>query len=375
MNHESSHSGMGRIWALCALVLVLAPGCAWVPSKYDRDGGPTYQGHIEWKGRFEVRRGDTLSAIAAAYRVNWRELASANNISAPYTIHPGQRLRVPRTDAVYVPPPSSHTGGGSHSGGSSSSDSDNTADDDVYAARIYRVREGDTPRSIARSFSVTVDDILRANGESDTRFIRPGNEIVLPPRPTIADGANDDDDDDAYDAPHSSDGDLARVELASFVPLPRPKPGSGRTTTPLPERVEPVSAPGPATGDAVRQFSWPVRGEIISAYGTRANGKANDGINIAAAEGTPVKSAADGVVRYAGNELRGFGKLLLIEHAGGFITAYAHNSELLVRRGDSVRRGQTIARVGRTGNVSEPQLHFEVRKGTEPLDPRTMLPR
>lgn len=373
MHNATSQSGLSCIWVLCALLLVIAPGCAWVPSKYDRDSGPTYQGHIEWKGRFEVRRGDTLSAIAAAYRVNWRELARANNIDAPYTIHPGQRLRVPRTDAVYVPPPSSHTGGGSHAGGSSSSDSDNGADDDVYAARIYRVREGDTPRSIARSFSVTVDDILRANGESDTRFIRPGNEIVLPPRPTIADDA--DDDGDTYDPPHSSDGDLARVELASFVPLPRPKPGSGRTTTSLPERVEPVSAPGPAAGEAVRQFSWPVRGEIISEYGTRANGKANDGINIAAAEGTPVKSAADGVVRYAGNELRGFGKLLLVEHPGGFITAYAHNSELLVRRGDSVRRGQTIARVGRTGNVSQPQLHFEVRKGTEPVDPRTMLAR
>lgn len=373
MNHTNAHPAISRIWALCAVLLVIAPGCAWVPSRYDRDDRPTYQGHIEWKGRFEVRRGDTLSAIAAAYRVNWRELASANNIDAPYTIHPGQRLRVPRTDAVYVPPPAG--GGSGHAGGSSTANSDNPSDDgdDVYAARIYRVREGDTPGAIARRFGVRVDDILIANGESDTRFIRPGNEIVLPPRPTIAEGEVGDEDE--FDPPHSSDGDLARVELASYIPMPRPKPGSGRTTTPLPERVEPVSAPGPATGGAVRQFSWPVRGEIVSAFGARSNGKSNDGINIAAAEGTPVKAAADGVVRYAGNELRGFGKLLLIEHAGGFITAYAHNSELLVRRGDSVRRGQAIASVGRTGNVTEPQLHFEVRKGTEPIDPRSMLPR
>ncbi len=359
-----------HLLALCLALLFFAPGCAWVPSKYDRDDSPTYHGYIEWKGRFEVRRGDTLSTIASAYRVNWREMAAANNINAPYTIFPGQRLRVPTTEAVYVPPPRPGYGG-SHGGGSGGSSSSADADNgsgDVYAARVYRVREGDTPASIARNFRVTVDDILHANGESDTRFIRPGNEIVLPPRPTIADGADADDD-----APHSADGDLARVELASFIPIPRPKPGSGRTTTPLPERVEPVAAPGPATAEAVRQFSWPVRGEIISSFGTRANGKSNDGINIAAAEGTPVKAAGDGVVRYAGNELRGFGKLLLIEHAGGYITAYAHNSELLVQRGDSVRRGQTIARVGRTGNVTEPQLHFEVRMGTRPVDPRTML--
>ncbi len=99
----------------------------------------------------------------------------------------------------------------------------------------------------------------------------------------------------------------------------------------------------------------------------------NDGINIEAAAGTQIRAAENGVVVYAGNELRGFGNLLLIKHADGWTTAYAHADTLLVRRGDRVNRGQAIATVGRTGNVDRPQLHFEIRKGPRPVDPRNEL--
>jgi murein DD-endopeptidase MepM/ murein hydrolase activator NlpD len=112
---------------------------------------------------------------------------------------------------------------------------------------------------------------------------------------------------------------------------------------------------------------------VIATFGEQGKGLHNDGINIQAPRGTPIKAAENGVVRYAGNEIRGFGNLLLIEHAGGFITAYAHADSLLVKRGDTVHRGQTIARVGATGSVNDPQLHFEVRQDRTPVDPQRYL--
>jgi murein DD-endopeptidase MepM/ murein hydrolase activator NlpD len=118
-----------------------------------------------------------------------------------------------------------------------------------------------------------------------------------------------------------------------------------------------------------------VNGKIISSFGAKKGGLHNDGINIAAARGAPVRAAENGIVAYAGNELRGFGNLLLIKHADGWTSAYAHNDRLLVRRGDQVRRGQIIARVGSTGSVTSPQLHFELREGSEAIDPLRLLAR
>ena len=118
---------------------------------------------------------------------------------------------------------------------------------------------------------------------------------------------------------------------------------------------------------------WPVRGRILASYGTGENGIHNDGINIAAPAGTAVMAADGGVVAYAGNELRGYGNLILIKHPNGWMTAYAHNARLLVKRGERVRRGQIIARVGATGAVARPQLHFEIRHGTRAMDPGDYL--
>jgi murein DD-endopeptidase MepM/ murein hydrolase activator NlpD len=124
---------------------------------------------------------------------------------------------------------------------------------------------------------------------------------------------------------------------------------------------------------AVPKFRWPANGRVIAGYGPTTNGQQNDGINIALPENTPVKAAEDGVVAYAGNELKGYGNLVLVRHPNGYVTAYAHTKELLVKRGDQVKRGQVIARSGQTGNVNAPQLHFEIRKGASPLDPTRFL--
>ena len=130
------------------------------------------------------------------------------------------------------------------------------------------------------------------------------------------------------------------------------------------------AGPGGASGG---RFLWPVHGKIVSGYGPKEGGLFNDGINIAVKEGTPVVAADDGVVVYAGNEIRGFGNLVLIKHANGWMTAYAHNAEFLVRRGEEVRRGQAIAKAGASGTVSSPQLHFEIRRGSHAVDPMKYL--
>ncbi|MBN9064532.1 MAG: hypothetical protein BGP06_01585 [Rhizobiales bacterium 65-9] len=132
------------------------------------------------------------------------------------------------------------------------------------------------------------------------------------------------------------------------------------------EKAEPETTGSLPSGGS---FRWPARGRIISGF--KNNG--NEGINIAVPEGTPVKAAEEGTVAYAGSELKGYGNLVLVRHPNGYVSAYAHNGDLKVKKGDTVKRGQTIATAGQTGNVSSPQLHFEIRKGSTPVDPSTYL--
>jgi murein DD-endopeptidase MepM/ murein hydrolase activator NlpD len=133
--------------------------------------------------------------------------------------------------------------------------------------------------------------------------------------------------------------------------------------------LEPEHDQQAALASSAPEFRWPARGRITEGYRRGSN----DGINIALPEGTAVKAAEAGVVVYAGNEVRGYGNLVLIRHPNGFVTAYADNGELDVKRGEAVRRGQVIAKSGETGNATSPQLHFEVRKGATPVDPTQYL--
>ena len=164
----------------------------------------------------------------------------------------------------------------------------------------------------------------------------------------------------------------AAVQVASLEPAPE----AAVVVAPLPRAKLEASRgaagrdPPPLSGNG---FLWPVRGKITSAFGSKPNGTRNDGINIHAAEGAPVVASENGIVVFAGDEIPGYGRMLLISHADGFMTAYAHNREILVGVGQRVERGQRVAKVGRTGNVGSPQLHFELRDGKEPLDPVELL--
>ena len=160
-------------------------------------------------------------------------------------------------------------------------------------------------------------------------------------------------------------------EEKAVRPTPRPSPNYvTRNVTPYSpvtsQALAPVSGNAPA-------FAWPVAGRVIADFGSTPTGGRNDGINIAAAEGTPFRAAASGSVTYAGGELKNYGNLVLIKHSGGFTTAYAHADRLVVSRGDFVAKGQVIGYAGQTGDVSTPQLHFEIRSGTSPVNPRSYL--
>jgi murein DD-endopeptidase MepM/ murein hydrolase activator NlpD len=134
-----------------------------------------------------------------------------------------------------------------------------------------------------------------------------------------------------------------------------------------------VAPPRQLPPRAGKTFLWPVRGRVIATFGPQSRGIHNDGMNIAAQRGAPIRAAETGEVAYDGDGIKGFGNLLLIRHADGFVTAYAHAESLLVKKGDTVRRGQVIARVGDTGGVSEPQLHFQIRQGAQAVDPQPLM--
>lgn len=211
--------------------------------------------------------------------------------------------------------------------------------------RRHEVAPGDTVYAVARRYGVDVSELVRLNKIAQPFLLAAGQDLLLP----VATGA-----------PASAPRQTARAG----------SPVMPAAAQPMPARLAAIPQPPPRSGS---KFLLPVAGRVIDGYGAKKNGLHNDGINIAAADGAPVRAAENGVVIYTGNELRGFGNLILVKHAGGWVTAYAHTREAMVARGARVKRGQVIATVGRTGNVSRPQLHFEIRRGTRAVDPRRLI--
>jgi biotin carboxyl carrier protein len=158
-----------------------------------------------------------------------------------------------------------------------------------------------------------------------------------------------------------------KTARAEVQPIPQPKVATPVKPEPAPAAKEPEQTASLPSGAS--EFRWPARGRVISGFGSAGN----EGINIAVPEGTPVKAAESGTVAYAGSEVKGYGNLVLIRHDNGFVSAYAHNGEITVKRGDKVKRGQVVAKSGQSGNVTSPQLHFEIRKGSTPVDPMPFL--
>ena len=236
------------------------------------------------------------------------------------------------------------------------------------AAATYVVNEKDTVESISQRYGVPVQTIIDRNKLQKPYTLKAGQYIELPGARFVADGAGG-----AKTTPASSTtpGPVRRETLApppgsKSEPPPSAAPASGQPTPLSPAAAE-AAAPAP-------RFAWPINGKILAPYGT-AGGQKNDGIDIQAATGAPVKAAGDGTVIYAGSDVAHLGNLLLVQHAGGYITAYANNEELLAKKGETVKKGQVIAKAGSSGGVASPRLHFEVRRGgSRTIDPMTVLP-
>ena len=209
----------------------------------------------------------------------------------------------------------------------------------IPKTRTHTVVRGDTVYSISRRYGVDMSELTRLNGIGAPFTISVGQTLQLPPQ----------------------------TRAPVVVAAAKPKKASGRKAAPKP----PTPPPPPLSGNG---FVWPARGTVISRYGPKQGGRHNDGINIRLRKGADIRAAEAGTVVYAGNELKGFGNLVLVRHSGGWVSAYGHTDAIRVSRGQKVTRGQVIATAGASGSVNEPQLHFELRKGTRAVDPQKYLP-
>jgi murein DD-endopeptidase MepM/ murein hydrolase activator NlpD len=292
-----------------------------------------------------VADGDNLDSVSRRYGVPPSALLKVNGFTSPSQVHGGVRLIVPVYDA---------------SAKSASSEA----------------QESPAPKVSAKA------KLLHAKADKADK----AEEAKLDPKHLKAKEKREREDAADAKTPSAKKPSVAAKPVAEAVvkptnvakaevvaPQSKKKVVDGAPTGSV-NPQEPTAA-APLTGaqaDAAGvspEFRWPARGRIIQGF--KAGG--NDGINIAVPEGTSVKAAESGVVAYAGSELKGYGNLILIRHPNGFVSAYANNGELDVKRGESVKRGQIIAKSGQSGNVSSPQLHFELRKGSTPVDPTSFL--
>jgi murein DD-endopeptidase MepM/ murein hydrolase activator NlpD len=226
-------------------------------------------------------------------------------------------------------------------------------------------RPGETLARLAARFGVSAAAVAKLNRINLDRPITVGEVVRIPAGSSV-----------------TREAVLAEAldrTAPNYAPPPKTFGAAGHFPTHAFEAVrEPaahfdaVVASGSA-GALSRLFAWPVRGRVISSFGPATDGERNDGINIAAMLGAPIHAAAAGTVTYAGDELKGYGNLVLIAHPGGYITAYAHAQDIVVARGDHVEKGQIIGTTGETGGVDRPQLHFEIREGVKPLNPVRLL--
>ncbi len=277
---------------------------------------------------YTIRAGDTLTAIARNTGAGVAAIARANAIAPPYIIQVGQILAIP-------------------------------------AGRYHEIRRGQTGIAIARAYGVDWSRVATLNGLEEPYILRTGHRILLPS--------------DREVAAMSREERAAAFDLDIDDIITGGEPALAENEAPAPpvrtaQRDLPPDAAVRSPANFTGRFGWPMTGPILTGFGSAGSGQRNYGIDIGAQMGTPVLAAADGTVLYAGDEIQVHGGLVLISHGDGWITAYAHMSNLQVTRGQRVERGQMIGRASDTGQAEEPKLHFEIRRNREPVDPVRHLP-
>lgn len=269
--------------------------------------------------------------------------------------------------------------------------------DQVRAGESYTVKRGENLYAVAQKHGVRVHQLVKLNKMRPPYYLRPGTRIVIPAKGPAT----------TMHAVQTSS--LSYAEEQSYLnPANREWAGSNEvSSTPLepvqlapqkyqastdvtsssviaktikpsieiydPPAVKKLAEPKTYPSNKEPTFGWPVRGTIISTYGPKGKGRDNDGINIGAPKGSPVKASEAGTIVYAGNGMKGFGNLVLIKHSKGWVTAYAHMNRLTVKKNESVEKGAMIGNIGSTGGVSSPQLHFEARRDGIPVDPELVI--
>jgi murein DD-endopeptidase MepM/ murein hydrolase activator NlpD len=363
------------------------------------------EGAYEWSavgGRVvTIGAGENLDSLTSKFGVPGEQILAANQMTSPSQVRIGRVMVIPRR--VPISPDRLR-----------STDAPMVADAQPMPAPVavarpapqaiasgpttYTVQSGETLFGVARKTGMTPMELANLNGIGTDTQLQVGRTLRLkggamlasnetkprqlgaPPKPlgqlvinkdagtTTAVATNEPKLRLTSPAESAETGQLvANAPKIPVVPaLPEASPTDAKATADIDDAADAASADG-------KSFRWPVRGRIISGFGAKPNGEKNDGINLAVPEGTSVKAVEAGTVIYAGNELAGYGNLVLIRHADGWVSAYAHNKDILVKRGDVIHRGQTIAHAGMTGSVTAPQVHFELRKGAKPVNPLDYL--
>ena len=374
---DAGYVGGGRSMGMASYQPTPAPPAQPAPPEITGSATPRKVSGSPWSWEggtaIIVAPGETIDIIAQRHGVPATALIEANSLPPGAAVRPGQRLVIPR-----------FVGGAPPTGPSAAASRPTPAPPAALSpaqpatvtgtAGLHVVAAGDTLYKISRTYGRSVADLAKANNIEPTATLKIGERIVIPGGSATAAKSTPKATPKAAQplaAPSTAKAAAPKATPAKATPASKPEASQqAAVVTPSDETPTPVVA---KSSDGTPSFRWPVKGRVIAGFGPKPNGQQNDGINLAVPEGTPIKAAEDGVVAYAGNELKGYGNLVLIRHANGYVTAYAHAKELLVKRGDQIKRGQVIANSGQSGNVDTPQLHFEVRKGPAPLDPMPLL--
>ncbi len=277
-------------------------------------------------GDYVVAPGDTLRGIANRTGAGSEAIARANGLQPPFTIFPGQQLTIP-------------------------------------AGRYHLVKPGETGIAIARAYGVDWSRVVSENDLVDPYVLRAGQRIIIPHSGPLTPA-------ERAAAFHLDIEDIVTGSEPALATHERPT----RPST-SPARVLPPTAAVATPEGRVGAFAWPVSGSVVRRFGPGASGVRNDGIKIAVPIDTPILATADGVVAYTGDEVAGLGGLVMLKHGDAWTSVYGHTRQILVQRGQSVKRGQTIALSGDSGFADRPELHFELRKGRTPVDPLSQLPK